>query len=570
MFISPLKFDQKSPPDKALRIVIVSVSSPRHSTLWNSLASESLAGDLRGYFADKVKVLVLRAQNEEEFNSVLSSLTGSIPDILGISVECGGVQLAIALVEDFLARIKKNGLVLDSPHLVFGGKIPSCFPDLFLTKFPSSFVVVGEGEIPLRRIVLRYFSEYPEPMEDIPNLAYIDKKNNQTTISVEQCSISALIYPPGIDTVPKLLSAGAGTFLVQASRGCSWSNCSYCTVKSFRGGRKWEPLPWGRTKKHLESLISMKVREFEFCDDEFLGGRGPEQLERAHAIADDLTTLGNEFINGIAFRIFLIPHSIFRSDDPAGNETVINVLKHLKKAGLVRIYFGVESGSKPQLKRYCRGTTLEEVEAAIEVVRSLGLGIDCGYIMFDPLATLDDLAENIWFFRKHGLVEYNQWPFRPLVANKGATLGRVMAHLGLPIEPEFMRYQYKFRNPQVQRIFDIVDAISSETRYLFYTLKVLSKTHFDPAAETHVNKRAKYYLIQNAQIYLDLMDNLLRVTDQRNSDRIESMAVLSARNNIMQLVKDIAEDIETGRLRDVQGRLCKEIALSFQIINHST
>lgn len=545
--------------NRELRIGIIAVSSPGHYTLWNALAAESLAGDLRGHFGDKAKVLILRVRTEYEYDAALLSLQNATPDILGVSVECGGVELATVLVEEFLGKLRRNMLTDEAPDLLFGGKIPSYCPDYFLTKFPSSIVVIGEGEIPLRRIVQRYFSEYPEPLAKIPNLAYICETGNLLRSSAIQPSSSSLIYPPSTDTVPDLLSMGAGTLMVQASRGCSWSKCSYCTVQSFRGGKKWEPLPWSRTKKHLESLVSLGVREFEFCDDEFLGGRAPEHLERVRAIADDLSILKKAFVNGIAFRIFLTPHSIFHSDDTKGNEEVVSILRQMKKAGLARVYFGIESGSEAQLMRYCRGTTLGDVVGALDVVRSLGIGVDCGFIMFDPLVTLDDIAENIRFFRKHGLVEHNQWPFRPLVANRGATVGRIMDRSGITPTPEFMSYRYNFKDQQVQWVYNIVDAISSETRVLFYALKVLSKAHFDPAAETCGTKKAKHYVVQNAKIYIDLMDKLLGATSQTDSDFSASAAALNARHCIMQLVVDIAADIESGCLEDVQGRLREEV-----------
>ncbi|MFA5904731.1 MAG: radical SAM protein [Desulfobacula sp.] len=546
--------------DNRLQISIVAISSPGHYTLWNALSAETLAGDLRGHFAGKVVVSVLRVRTENEFCDALLALKNTKPDLLGISVECGGLETSLRLVQELYGEIWANCEIFEAPGLVFGGKIPTYFPELFITRFPSSIVVIGEGEIPFRRIIQRYFDNVPESFDKIPNLAYMGQMGNFTCTNVEQPSSSNLFYPPSTDTVPELLSKGAGTIMVQASRGCSWSKCSYCTVRSFRGGKKWESLPWSRTRKHMESLVSLGVREFEFCDDEFLGGRNSEHLERAHSIAEDLSVLGKAFKNGIAFRIFLTPHIIFNLFDQKGNKNINLALENLKQAGLVRVYFGIESGSEEQLNRYCRGTPVETVVGALDTLRKIGVGIDCGFIMFDPVATLNDIDENIRFFRKHGLVENNQWPFRPMLANQGAIFGQTFANSGMPPDQNFMCYRYKFQDEQVQQIYDIVDTISEETRSLFYTLKVISKAHFDPLAETPVTKFAREVVIQNAQIYLDLMDNLVNAIGKSDADSRISIAALEARHRIMELVKFIAYQITNGILSNIHRRVFQEIS----------
>ena len=42
-----------------------------------------------------------------------------------------------------------------------------------------------------------------------------------------------------------------------------------------------------------------------------------------------------------------------------------NLLKHMKKAGLESIYFGVESGTQKMLDFYGKGITLKKVEDAL-------------------------------------------------------------------------------------------------------------------------------------------------------------------------------------------------------------
>lgn len=550
---------QKSIPlIRPVSIALVAVSSPNHYTLWNSLAAESLAGDLRGVFADRVEVSVFRARSGSELDAIAQRLQREKPDVVGISVECGGVDLSFQFA-DRLARWNGNG-ASSSPRLLFGGKIPTYFPELFLHRYSSAIVVMGEGELPLRRLVGHWLGRVAEPLLSVPNLAICNRDMQVQRTSTQLPSCSELTHPPSLDTVQELVAAGAGTLLTQASRGCSWSKCTYCTVPSFRFREKWEPLPWSRTLQHLERLASLGVREFEFCDDEFMGGRDQEHLDRVSGIAEALKALGKNCDRGIAFRVFLIPHTIYRDTDPAGNFAVRRALEQLKDAGLVRVYFGVESGSQSQLKRYCRGLPLADVIGALEVVKALGLGIDCGFIMFDPFATVEDIAENVNFFRKHGLIEYNQWPFRPLVANEGSGFGRIMARRGITPDPEYMCYRYAFNDPHVQLIFDTVNALSSETRSLFYALKVISKTHFDPKRESLESKRARELVIENGLIYLDLIEDLLDEIAAGRSNQLISNAVSRAHDRVRNLVIEVAKDLDRGLFRDPHGRLRSEVA----------
>src|SRR6185436_9896908 len=133
-------------------------------------------------------------------------------------------------------------------------------------------------ELPMRNIVWDWLDEQ-DVCDDIPKIAVRgdDGEVRRTRMELPRCG--ELVHPPSLDTVPDLLDRGAGTFLTQASRGCSWGKCTYCTVSSFRQNLRWEPLPWERTRGHLELLASHGIREFEFCDDEFMGGREPEHLD---------------------------------------------------------------------------------------------------------------------------------------------------------------------------------------------------------------------------------------------------------------------------------------------------
>jgi hypothetical protein len=78
----------------------------------------------------------------------------------------------------------------------------------------------------------------------------------------------------------------------------------------------------------------------------------------------------------------------------------------LKRAGLARLFIGVESGSTSQLKRYGKGITPEQSIMALRILSSLGIEIRIGFVMFDPLMTFQELNENVEFLeRQDALVD---------------------------------------------------------------------------------------------------------------------------------------------------------------------
>ena len=538
---------------RRLDIALVAVSSPLHYTLWNALAAESLAGDLQGCYPDRVGTRIYRVRSGPELETISHHLLATRPDIIGISTECGGLDLSL----DLAARLRP-WLASHRKRLIFGGKLPSQIPGSFLARFPEALVVIGEGELPLREIVKVWLdSGTTQPnFHHIANLAYVanDAQVVRTKEAPPDCG--ELRFPPALDTVGEILDAGGGTVLVQASRGCSWAGCSYCAVSPFRRHKTRERLPWERTRRHLESLTWLGAREFEFCDDDFFGDR--ENLDHIATMAEDLRKLwpSDEFPRGsISFRIFLTPGTVFRSDDPAGNKRVLHLLKQLKQVGLARAYLGIESGSAQQLKRYGRQASAPDALRALDILRKdLALGVDCGFLMFDPDAILEDIRLNLQFFEDNSLLAHNQWPFRAVDAYDGAALAKQLRSLA-PFDPSYLAYRYRYRDPAVGRVADAVDQVAAGSAPLFYALKTISKAHFSPEETA---SQALECVKQNGQIYLRLLRDLVEGVSTENTDAIAA-AQRAALESLRKLVDNVAGAVAEGKLPDPYGRLTAEL-----------
>src|SRR5262249_48158322 len=93
------------------------------------------------------------------------------------------------------------------------------------------------------------------------------------------------------------------------------------------------------------------------------------------------------------------------ADDREANLARSRLLHRLQDLGLRKVFLGIESGSDSQLRRYAKGHTAEECAAAIYRIRAADLRLEVGFIMFDPLCNVEEVAENVAFIRRTGIID---------------------------------------------------------------------------------------------------------------------------------------------------------------------
>ncbi|MHA1676701.1 MAG: radical SAM protein, partial [Candidatus Njordarchaeales archaeon] len=542
------------------KISLISISSPKHYALWNDLSCESLAGDLRGSFGERVNVSIKRIREEKDINKILSTIIKEKPDILGISIQLGSLEL----VSSFIDKLKKSHI--KKPFLVLGNQIPTYFPNDLLKMYKdygNIVLVKGEGEESMRDLVK--YAQGEKELRDIPNLAYI---NNGKIIHTELVTpnLKNLPYPPSVDTVHEI----SGNAMVQASRGCPWGKCAYCTRRSFRHGKKWEGFTVQRVLTNIENLVDLGITEIEFADDEFIGGRNPERIKRIERIADGIEQIRKKKGVNLTFRIFTRPDIIYKRNDPEGNKRIRGLLLRLKEVGLVKVFIGIEGGCESQLKRYSRGITLEENKMALKILKDLGINIDVGFIMFDPEVTVEEITEDVAFFKEQNLISYNQWPYRPLVLNEGSWLKKKIEKMNLISgrDINFIQYFYEFKNKDAERVYNIVKEVAGTMRDVAYTLKVKSKKYFDPGKKDIDTILSQKYVEEDGLIYLDLVGELaknIRIASEGEIDEI----IAKANKKIRNLAERIAKDVKEGKIKDEQDVLRKFLNnLGFEEVNN--
>ncbi len=260
--------------------------------------------------------------------------------------------------------------------------------DLLLSSGAIDYVVTGE-ELDLTGLVESILDGLP--IAHATGVAWRDEsgRTRQTAPSAP-VDMDDLALPSRYALAQGLLPGerADATFEIQTSRGC-YARCTYCYVDalraSFEAPRFWRQRSPASVVAEVRRLAE-HARRFTFYDANFFapGRRGQEH---AVEIADGLAAIG-----GVRFGIYARANDIEEAS-----------LSALARAGLFRVYIGIESFSDTQLKRWRKGVSAEVNRRALEICHRVGVTPAIGFVLFDHDTTLDEVAETLtglrWILR---------------------------------------------------------------------------------------------------------------------------------------------------------------------------
>lgn len=303
--------------------------------------------------------------------SVLQALDGACA--LGVSMVTGpmitqGVSVAAAV------RAARP----DIP-IVAGGWHPSILPEQTLRSPLFDAVVKGQGEVTLLEIVERWNGGE----RDLTGVAGSFFKRGGDVVANNPrgyTDINALPRRPfeivDFERYAKKCH-GFRWLLYCSSHGCPW-DCSYCSNASVYG-RNWKPLHADQTVDEMAELgkrYSLDV--IDIIDDNYLVRR-----DRALEIAERLLARETKFGYFIQTRTDQVDRL---SDDE---------LRLLRRSGLTRIFFGIESGSKKVLKTVNKRLDLETAYRTAARCHAAGVEASFNLIFGLPGEDAEDLRDTI-------------------------------------------------------------------------------------------------------------------------------------------------------------------------------
>jgi hypothetical protein len=254
-----------------------------------------------------------------------------------------------------------------------------------------------------------------------------------------------------------------GLASILSSRGCA-ANCTFCSIQEFHRISSTGTIRC-RTAENVAQEIQQihrrtGINRFLFIDDNFFMSE--------KFMPGRLSDLAREYIErglkDIRFEVSA------RSSD-----LKLPPLEALIPAGLDRVYLGLESGSKTQLKRYRKGCSVNKNIWAIQKIRNRKIAIDFGYIPFDPYLEPNELIDNLDFLFEQNLITPGTLNTLTVTISlfPGTSLYERAMKDGLLHRTSDYYYWFEFKNKEMTHIYeDIIDYF--KTRYVINVVDAYS------------------------------------------------------------------------------------------------
>ncbi len=310
---------------------------------------------------------------------IIPEIISSTPGITGISI-LNHQQIIPGLT---IARIlKKAGL-----KVVVGGTVFSKFTG-FLSSCNDFFnlcdgVIVYEGDSAMVSLAEALENNRFNDLSEIPNLIWFNGKETVTNQPFHTEDLTSLPTPDFEGFPLKSYLAPATVLPFNLGKGCYWNRCLFCEIpliNNYPGGSSYRIKPAKLIVDQLEELSNrFQTPYFQFTDESC----SPSLLE---AVADETLKRG--------LKIYYLCYARLEKEFTA------KLLEKLKKAGLRRLMFGLESGSERILKYVNKGISAEQAKQVLQNCFDTGIYFKLFTIIGFPGETIDDALETRRFLRE--------------------------------------------------------------------------------------------------------------------------------------------------------------------------
>jgi radical SAM superfamily enzyme YgiQ (UPF0313 family) len=269
---------------------------------------------------------------------------------------------------------------------VFGGFHASLMPEECL-KY-GDYVIKGDGHSVLQ--LADFLSEKGTgEIDEIPNLVY--KRNGHIVHTREESRVVNVIPDFGLVrnydkmNLNRLLRV---PMLVNASRGCI-HKCTFCCIREvYRDFRKKDKAVVVKSIQSLaktKPLLSKHIpRGIWITDDNFFS-----DIKWAKEVLDELTRIRTGCALIIQARV-----------DIVYDEELLDLLQ---RAGISRLYLGIESLSQRSLDNFEKNASLAVIEYAVKKIRMYGIDIYGLFVFGDEEFREGDGARVAAFVKRNGL-----------------------------------------------------------------------------------------------------------------------------------------------------------------------
>jgi radical SAM superfamily enzyme YgiQ (UPF0313 family) len=328
-------------------------------------------------------------------------------DVIGLSM-CYQVR-----APEFLALASQLKQARPERPIIAGGHYASCAADELLARHSEiDLVLIHESEQTL--VELAALAAWtPQTLATVPGVVFRDGSVIRKSPARMALADLDLVPWPERSGLARLMT-GVPTAYLMGSRGCL-SACDYCCISTMHrmvsGARFRQRSPEDIVAEMAWLYHERGIRQFIFHDDNFLVPDVQRNLERIEAIDRGMRLEG---VRHVALALKCRPGDVER-----------RVFLRLRDMGLLRVFLGIESGSRTGLASIGRRQTVEQEHGALDLCAELGISTQYTIIMFHPDATVASMREDLAFVGRH--------------AGQPLSFCRAEIYTGTPLEQRMLR-----------------------------------------------------------------------------------------------------------------------------------
>ncbi|MCP4269423.1 MAG: radical SAM protein [Candidatus Brocadiaceae bacterium] len=302
---------------------------------------------------------------------IIDSLINENPDLVGISVTATS-QVMPAFTLAKLIKQRNNSIHITMGGSVFTKLIDNIQKNHTLFKLIDSFIVF-EGEHALLRLIEQI--DCKNDYSKVPNLVYKDGEHIRINEPFHIEDINSL-PTPDYDGFPldKYLSP-MNVLPLQGSRGCYWRKCTFCNLHV--DNLKFRLRNLDLVLEDMETLKSKYGAKYMFFSDECM------PVKQLDNLSSRLIEEGNDvkWMAGVRFDKGLTK----------------DIIKKARKAGCLKMVFGLESSNKRVLSLMDKGIETEITNNIMDYCIESKIAIHMYIIVGFPSETREEALETFNF-----------------------------------------------------------------------------------------------------------------------------------------------------------------------------
>jgi anaerobic magnesium-protoporphyrin IX monomethyl ester cyclase len=282
-----------------------------------------------------------------------TEIIGRIPEktrLIGIYLNSFTYETA----KDLTPLLRKNFM---DCVIILGGPLPTAEPEMVLAEIDCDGIIMGEGEYAVLGIMQNIIKGLPPFTEEISGAVFYrpDDKRIVKNPIIRIADLDSLPFP-AYHLLPKLKLyrqfRKSPSAPIITSRGCA-HNCIFCCKDVF--GRKMTFRSSRNVLDEIDHLVKhYGIRQLDFLDDNFALNE-----KRMHDIFDGIIkrkyNLAINMQSGIRTE---------KLDEP--------LLDKMKRAGVYKLAFGIESGDKEVLATCRKQIDLDKVRDVVRLAKKKG------------------------------------------------------------------------------------------------------------------------------------------------------------------------------------------------------